>query len=238
MMNGLALPLRDQVVHDQVRLALRGPAGLVLAAAVLKVQHRVPRLRGLVVVGRRVDEAATRGVVDLGVVDHLANLSVRDVLERVEVLVLGGHLHAAAPAAGAVEIQAAGIRHLRVLDPELIVMEALVLGRRLADPRAILSLRQRVPHRTDVEHDALGLRRGDADADAAFGVHLRVLATRLVGGRRLEVFHGRPKRSRSGVCRGLRRLRQDRRRGQRDREHQRTHAGIQTSLHIGLLCPT
>ena len=149
--------LGNQVVHDQVRLALGRPAGLILAAAVLEIQHGIAGRRVLLVVGRRVDEAAPRRVVHLGVVDHLADLPVRHVLERVEVLILGGHFHAAAPAAGAVVVQAAGVRHLRAVHPELVVVEPLVLGRRIADPDAVRPLGQGIPHRTDVEQDVLGI---------------------------------------------------------------------------------
>src|SRR4029079_2982273 len=44
-------------VQDQTRVSLAAPAGLVLAGAVLEVQHRVADVGILVVVGWRVDEA-------------------------------------------------------------------------------------------------------------------------------------------------------------------------------------
>src|SRR5204863_9918417 len=62
----LGLALGNQVVHDQRRAALVAPARLVLAGPVLEIQHRVTGARVLVVVGRRVDVAAARGVGGLG----------------------------------------------------------------------------------------------------------------------------------------------------------------------------
>ena len=43
MMNGRVLPLGDQIVHDQIGVALVGPGGFVLAPAMLQVQHRIAR---------------------------------------------------------------------------------------------------------------------------------------------------------------------------------------------------
>ena len=58
----------------------------------------------------------------------LPQLAVRHVLEGIEVLVLGGNLDAAAPAAGAVEILAVGVGYLRAIDHNLVIVKALVLG--------------------------------------------------------------------------------------------------------------
>ena len=58
----LGPPLGDQVVHDQPGVALVAPTCLVLAPAVLEVEHGVAPVRVLLVVGRRVDEAAADGV--------------------------------------------------------------------------------------------------------------------------------------------------------------------------------
>ena len=40
MIIGLALSLGDQVVEDEVGMALLDPAGLIFAAAVLQIEHR------------------------------------------------------------------------------------------------------------------------------------------------------------------------------------------------------
>src|SRR5205085_12159600 len=68
----LRLARGDQVVHDQVRAPLAPPSGLVLAGAVLEAQHRVAFFGVLVVIGRRVDEAAARTIGALGEVQVLA----------------------------------------------------------------------------------------------------------------------------------------------------------------------
>ena len=46
----------DQVVEDEVGMPLPDPASLIFAAAVLKIQHGIPRLRLRVVARRRIDE--------------------------------------------------------------------------------------------------------------------------------------------------------------------------------------
>ena len=64
-------------------MALPDPAGLVLAAAVLQVEHRIPLRPLLVVTGRRVDQRVAPRAGHLRVVPDLADLSVRHVLDRV-----------------------------------------------------------------------------------------------------------------------------------------------------------
>jgi hypothetical protein len=116
---------------------------------------------------------------------------VGDVLESVEVLVLGRDLDAATPAAGAVKEHAAGIRNLGPVDIKLIIMETFVLGIRIAGPNAILVLSHGVSYAAYIEQDALGLRRDDAGPDTTFGVDLGVLLTKLIGRCRFEVVHVR-----------------------------------------------
>ena len=53
------LPAGDQVVEDEVGMALPDPAGLIFAAAVLKIKHRVTRLGLRVIARRRVDQGMT-----------------------------------------------------------------------------------------------------------------------------------------------------------------------------------
>jgi hypothetical protein len=70
----------DQVVHDEVRATLAPPAGFVFTSAVLQIQHRVANVCRLVIIGRRIDEAAARGVGAFREVEVLAKLAMRDVL--------------------------------------------------------------------------------------------------------------------------------------------------------------
>ncbi len=181
---GFGLAFGDQIVHDQIGLALIGPARLIFAAAVLEVQHGIAG-RGVLVIGRRrVDEAPPRGFGDLRIIEILADLAVGDILEGIEVLVLGGAFHAAAPAAGPVEVQAAGVRNGSPVDPDLVVVKAFVLRFGFAaGPDAFLVLGQGVFHGSDVELDLLGLGRGDAGADPPVRGDLGILLSRLIEGR-------------------------------------------------------
>ncbi len=187
----LGFALGDQVVHDEAGVSLVAPAGFIFAAAVLQVEHGIAPGRILFIVRRRVDEAAEHGVGVLGRIEGLAQLAMRHVFESVEVMILGGDFDAAAPATGAVEIQAARIRNLGAVDDDLVVMKPFVLRSRFADPGAVVALGQGILHGADVERDALGLGRDDACAYAAFGVDLGVLLAALVQGGRLEVLHDR-----------------------------------------------
>ncbi len=190
----------NQVVHDQVRAPLATPPGLVLARAVLQVEDRITIAGVLVVLGRRVDEAAARGASALREVQGLAELAVRDVLDGVEILILGRDLDAAAPAAGAEEELAAGVGHLGAVNVDPVVMEALVQGACGADPGAVFAFRQ--SDAAPFGHlQVLGLRRDDAETRAAFRIDLGVLLAQLVGRCWLEVLHRR------GLVRLARRLR-------------------------------
>lgn len=60
-----------------------------------------------------------------------------DIFDGVEVLVLGRDFNAAAPAAGAIEEYAAGVRNLGTINVELVVVKTFVLGTRVADPGAV-----------------------------------------------------------------------------------------------------
>ena len=109
------------------------------------------------------------------------------VLERVEILILGGNFDAAAPAAGAVKIQTAGIGNRGPVDPELVVVESLVLGTGVSGPDACRVLDQVVFDRADVELNLVRLARSDTGADAALGIDLGVLPAGLIVGRGLEI---------------------------------------------------
>src|SRR4051794_15251205 len=60
--------VREQVVQDEIDLPLAGPAGLVLATAVLQIEHRVAYLRRGVIAGRCVDEETSPLPGDGGVI--------------------------------------------------------------------------------------------------------------------------------------------------------------------------
>src|SRR5690606_32940378 len=69
------LPLGDQVVEDDVDVALPVPAGLVLTPAVEQVEHRIASAGVRVVVGRRVDVGAAPLAGDLREVPLLRDLA-------------------------------------------------------------------------------------------------------------------------------------------------------------------
>src|SRR4051812_43416979 len=108
----------------------------------LEIQNRIALGRILLIIRRGVNEAAEFGISALGMVEGLAELAVRHILDRVEALVRGGYFEPAAPAATAIEIQAARVRHLRAVDHDLIIVETFVLRPRDADPGAILTFGQ------------------------------------------------------------------------------------------------
>ena len=106
---------------------------------------------------------------------------MRHVLEGIEVLVRGGNFEAAAPAAAAVEVQAAGIRDLGAINHELVIVETFVLGPRDPDPGAVVALSQGVCRTAQkLERNVLSLRRSHSSADAPFRVDLGILFTGLI----------------------------------------------------------
>ena len=188
----LGLAGGDQVVHDQTSLALGCPSPFHLPRRHAAGTAPDTASKGILFVIRRsVDEAAENGIGALGIKRGLPQLAVRDVLESIKVLIAGGDFDAAAPAARAVEVQAAGIRNLSAIDNDLVVVEAFVLRARVADPRAVIALGQRILYAADVEHDVCGSRSDTRVRNAPFRVDLRILFARLIERRRLEILHGR-----------------------------------------------
>ena len=179
----------NQVVHDQTGETLAAPAGFIFPAAVLQIQHRITLGQIFFIIRRGVNEAAEIGIGGLGIEWGLSQLAVGHVLDGIEVLIRGGDFEAAAPAAGAVEVPTAGVRNLGAIDNELVVVETFVLGPRFAYPGAVLALGQWISYATQIKHDALGLWRDDADADATFRVDLWILSAGLIKRRRFEILY-------------------------------------------------
>ena len=187
----LDLARGDEVVHDQVRVALVPPGVLVLTPAVLQVQHRV-LLLVLVILRRGVHPRDAVLVRAVGPEEHLLHLAVRHVLHGVEVGVVGRDLDTALPAGGAVVVVRAGIVEHAAVDGQVIVVEALVHGTGgRAHPGAVFRLVQDGSAGTaeaEAHDDGLGLGGVDLEAGEALGVHHRILLARLVELGRLEVF--------------------------------------------------
>src|SRR4029079_5318532 len=111
---------------------------------------------------------------------------MRHVFHRIEVLVLRRHFHATAPTIRAAEVFAVGIRNICPVDLDRIIVKSLVQGPRVADPRSVVSFGKGAAI-FEADSHALGLWRNDAEFDPAFGFHLWVLFSTLVGRRGLPV---------------------------------------------------
>ena len=169
-------------------MALLGPTVLILAAAVLQIEHRIT-LGGIqVIFGGDIDEAVTHSIVDLRPIVDLTDLSLRDILDRVEILIRGGNIHTAAPTARAVVVEAGRIRDISSVDVQLIIVETLVLRSGLTDPDALVVLLELIFDAADIQLDGLGVRGYDTDADAALGIDLGILLAQLYVRSRLEIF--------------------------------------------------
>ena len=171
-------------------MPLAHPAGLVLAAAVLQVQHGIALLRLLVVARRRVDQRVAPRAGHLREVPDLAHLAVRHVLDRVVRRAGFRHLDGARVLAAAEERTAAGVGHLHAVHDQHVVVQAR--HERLGDdtPHAV-----RLLHHVDlrpapeVQPDLRRVGRLQPDLDSSLAVDAGVLRIPDVGG-------GRPKVSR------------------------------------------
>ena len=54
---------RDQIVEDEVRIALTHPAGLVLACTMLQIENWIAHVRFRIVIGRQINEGMPPGPV-------------------------------------------------------------------------------------------------------------------------------------------------------------------------------
>jgi hypothetical protein len=88
-----------------------------------------------------------------------------DVLERVEITILRGNFHGAAPAAGAKVVATVRIGHLGPIDFDGVIVKAFVERSRVAVPRAVLAFGE-LTAVAESAGDALRLRRYDAQFHA------------------------------------------------------------------------
>ena len=171
------------VVHDVGHHALLVPAALVLAHAVLQIQHRI-LLLAFFIFGRSIDIAGTDRILDLAPILAFAHLSVRD--GRIEGII-GGHfrlfrnLDAARLLAAAVEGLAVGVVHADAVHQEGIVVEAhhQRIGR--AGPDTVFIFREGIFLVADVHLDVRCRGSGELEGGAALGIHARVILGRYVG---------------------------------------------------------
>src|SRR6185437_16824783 len=102
------------------------------------------------VIGRRVDVNFDGVVGCFGEEVDFPQLPVRHVLHRIEVLIVGGNFNTAAPTAGAIEHDCAGVGNGDSIDVELVIVKAFVLRVGEAGPHAILALGHRILDASDV----------------------------------------------------------------------------------------
>ncbi len=198
----LGLPLGDQVVQDQVGVTLVAPAGFVLPHAVLQIENRIAFGRVLVIIRRSINEAPAHGIGALGKIKILLQLTVRNILLRIEIPVLRGDFNGAAPTAAPVEKQGRGVGDLGPVNVHLIVVETFI--QRLcggATPHAVFPLGQNRSS-AQIDTNALGIRSHDTKSRTAFRVDLGILFTALVDRGRFEILSRGPGRRGDGLRQG------------------------------------
>ena len=161
----------------------------------LQIQNGIACLLELAVLALH-ELAVTVGQIDIGSLHlasalrpevHLLDVAVRNVLAPgVEVLIGGGNLDTALPAAGAEVVVGARIVEHTAVDGQVVVVEARI-HRTLsgASPHAVLILAEHGATTTaeaEADNDRLGIRSHHAEAGEALAVHLRILLSRLVHG--------------------------------------------------------
>ena len=144
---GSNLTLGNEVVHDQTCMTLTAPGSLILAPTMLQIKHGIPRgllglLAHLLAIERRcIDHGATYGLGALAPEQYLLDAAMRNVLQGIEVAVVGRNLDARLPANRSIVVAGTGIVERAAVDSKMIVMESFVhRGFGGADPYAILVL--------------------------------------------------------------------------------------------------
>ena len=117
----------------------------------LEVKNRISLLLVLLVSRRSIDEAMTHRLVGLRPVVHLADITMRNILYSIEILVMSRNLDSAAPTACAIVIKAVRIRNRSAVDLKLVIVESLILRSRLTCPYTVLIPLQRILHSTEVK---------------------------------------------------------------------------------------
>ena len=103
----------------------------------LKIKDRISLLLVLIISRRSIDEAMTHSLIGLRPVSHLADITMRNILYRIEILIVCRNLDSAAPTACSIIIEAVRIRNRRSIYFELIIMEAFILWSRITCPHAV-----------------------------------------------------------------------------------------------------
>ena len=191
MIIGFEVPLGDEVVEDEVGMALLDPARLIFAAAVLKIKHRIAHLDLRVVTGRQVKDGMPPTAGDLGEIPDLPHGAVGNILRQIVVCPWFGNLNATCVSAASVEGMASRIVHVHSVDDEVVVMETGDKRRSSGRPEPVGALHH-VEFRIapEIELYRRGARGLDAELGSAAGVDARVFRAPHIRGSGLETVSG------------------------------------------------
>src|SRR5205814_5529565 len=79
----LAVSGCDQIIQNEIGVALPNPPGFVFTSSMLEIEHRVAYLYLRVVIGRQINQRVPPSARHLRVVPNLAYLTLRNILNRV-----------------------------------------------------------------------------------------------------------------------------------------------------------
>ena len=164
---GLAFALGNQVVHNQIGMALDSPTVFVLAPTVLQIENGIMPFQLLVIARRSVDERATSGVGALREEQDFAKLTMRHILDGVEITIVGRHLDATAPSHGAEEVDTVGIRNFGPVDRQRVIVKPLVQRPCVARPDPIIVFCE-LAAVSEATRNAFRVRRNNPEHDATF----------------------------------------------------------------------
>ena len=157
----------NQIIEDEVRLALPRPPGFVFTAAVLEVEHGVALFRMCVVGRRRVDHRVPPRAGHLRVIPDFAHLPVRNILRQIIRRTRFGDLDRAGPLASAKVGRAPRIAHFGAVHDDHIVVEARRHRGRGKRPESVgLFLHLGLRTAPEIHPDFTGVRRLEADLHA------------------------------------------------------------------------
>ena len=168
----------NQIVEDEIHVALRRPAALILAGAVQQVEHGIALVAILVVARRRVNEAPPPGVADVRMHPLDANFAVGHVLGVVEVDALVRDFDAAPHVADAEEAFAVGVGRGKAVDDQLVIVEAGIERASCAGPDTVVILLELDV--AEAHADTFRLRRIDAKIGPPLRVDPWIVATRRI----------------------------------------------------------
>jgi hypothetical protein len=95
-----------------------------------------------------------------------AQLAMRQIFHGIEVFIVRGNFDSAALTARTIKHLGSGIRDVRAINVERVIVKALVLGIGIADPIAIVAFGNGITDATDMELHALRIGRTKTGTNA------------------------------------------------------------------------